>query len=298
MDTSFEQVTGTVAAGDNISALKRMIMPWDITAPSDIVEVMGLRIHNVHGNVIAHRVAAAALTKQKILVVNANAHFFVTAIKNPWMWTLFANAHIAFCDGAGVQLAARILGAGFIHRSTPPEWIGVTLKQLGPRASIFWLGGTQEVALEAARRYEEQYNVQTAGVMHGFFDMAPDSADSLELVERINKAAPSIILINMGMPRQEQWLWDNWHRLNPCVAITAGALVNHAAGLLQRPPRWVADLGLEWLIRLVHEPRRLWRRYLIGLPVFFFYMLHCALIHRNEESFRYGPEWLETTSSS
>ena len=244
---------------------------------ADIIEVMGLRMHNLHRDVIAARVVEAAAAKRKMLVVNANAHFVVLSQRNPWMRELFARADIAFCDGAGVQLAARFLTGRVPHRTTPPEWIGSVLEQLGPQASIFWLGGQQEAVEEAARRYEARYGVTTAGVQHGYFDASRDSLETLALVERINQLAPSILLVNMGMPRQEQWLWDNWDRLQPGVAVAAGALVDHAAGRVRRPPRWVANLGIEWLVRLVREPRRLWRRYVLGLPVFGIYVLRFAL---------------------
>ena len=252
------------------------------TSSSDLIEVMGLRLHNLHRTVIAERVKSAALSRQKMLVVNANAHLVVLAQRNSWIPKLFSRADIAFCDGAGVQLAIRLLTGRAAHRTTPPEWIGTVLKPLGLNASIFWLGGIPEVVAKAASRYEAKFNVRTVGVQHGFFDMSPNSSDTLELIERINRAAPSILLVNMGMPRQERWLWENWDRLNPCVAITAGALVDHAAGRVRRPPRWVANLGIEWLARLVREPRRLWRRYLFGLPVFGVYVLRYALIGRTK----------------
>jgi N-acetylglucosaminyldiphosphoundecaprenol N-acetyl-beta-D-mannosaminyltransferase len=250
-------------------------------ATSDMINVMGLRLHNLHRDVIAERVVAGALAGQKMLVVNANAHFVVLSQTNPWMRTLFSKADIAFCDGSGVQLAARFLTGRAAHRTTPPEWIGTVLTAMGPKASIYWLGGRSEVVADAASRYEARYGVRTAGIQHGFFDMSAGSADSLALVQRINQAAPNIILVNMGMPRQERWLWDNWDHLETGVAITAGALVDHAAGRVHRPPRWVANLGIEWLVRLVREPRRLWRRYLLGLPVFGVYVLRYALLHRN-----------------
>ncbi len=254
----------------------------DETSPTDVIEVMGLRLHNLHRDVIAQRVASAAILRRKTLVVNANAHLVVLSQTNPWIRALFSTADIAFCDGAGVQLAIRLLTGRAAHRTTPPEWIGTVLKSLGPKASIFWLGGRPEVVTKAASRYEELYAVRTAGVQHGFFDMSLNSADTLALVEKINRAAPSILLVNMGMPRQERWLWDNWDRLQPGVTITGGALVDHAAGHVQRPPRWVANLGIEWLVRLVREPRRLWRRYLLGLPVFGVYVLQYALRGRNK----------------
>lgn len=247
-------------------------------AALEAVELMGLRLHNLHRDRIAAKVAEAAIARRKLLVVNANAHMMVLAQKLPWLRGLFRSADISFCDGAGVQLAARLLKGRGIHRTTPPEWIGTALQALGADASIFWLGGEVEVAQTAARRFELLYGVRTAGVQHGFFDTAPGSADTLAVVGRINAARPSILLVNMGMPLQERWLWENWERLPDCVAITAGALVDHAAGRVQRPPRWVANLGVEWLIRLIHEPRRLWRRYLLGLPAFGYYMLRYAVL--------------------
>lgn len=244
---------------------------------ADMIDIMGLRLHNLHRDVIAERVIAAVNSDRKMLVVNANANLVVLSQTIGWMPALFLKADIAFCDGAGVQLAIRLLKGRAAHRTTPPEWIGGVLEALGPKASIFWLGGSPEAVAKAAQHYEERYGVRTAGVQHGFFDMAKNSVENLALVARINSAAPSILLVNMGMPRQELWLWDNWDRLHTGVAMTGGALVDHAAGHVRRPPRWVANLGIEWLVRLVREPKRLWRRYLLGLPVFGLYVLRYAL---------------------
>jgi N-acetylglucosaminyldiphosphoundecaprenol N-acetyl-beta-D-mannosaminyltransferase len=105
-------------------------------------------------------------------------------------------------------------------------------------------------------------------VHHGFFDHAPGSAENERVLAAINAARPDLLLVNMGMPRQEAWLAENWHSLDVRVAITAGALVDHVAGRVKRPPAWVADAGLEWAVRLALEPGRLWRRYLLGLPRF------------------------------
>lgn len=247
------------------------------TSEADMIDIMGLRLHNLHRSAIAERVITAARSRRKMLVVNANANLVVLSQTLGWMPALFLKADIAFCDGAGVQLAIRLLRGRAAHRTTPPEWIGAALEALGPNASIFWLGGSQEAVVKAARNYEERYGVRTAGVQDGFFDMAKDSVENLALVARINNAAPSILLVNMGMPRQERWLWDNWDRLQTGVAITGGALVDHAAGHVHRPPRWVANLGIEWLVRLVREPKRLWRRYLLGLPVFGLFVLRYAV---------------------
>ena len=248
-----------------------------LVVPDDTIEVMGLRLHDLHRDVIAQRVIAAVRLRRKLLVVNANAHLVVLSQTIQWIRPLFLKADIAFCDGAGVQWAIRLLNGRRAHRTTPPEWIGAVLSELRSDASIFWIGGKPDIVAAAASRYERRYGVRTAGIQHGYFDMSPQSSEAACLLQRINQAAPSMLLVNMGMPRQERWVLDNWDQLQTGVVITAGALVDHAAGLVHRPPRWVANLGIEWLVRLAHEPRRLWRRYLFGLPVFGFYMLRYAV---------------------
>jgi N-acetylglucosaminyldiphosphoundecaprenol N-acetyl-beta-D-mannosaminyltransferase len=246
-------------------------------ANAETFDVMGLRLHNIHRSAIVDSVVEAVEDHGKLLVVNANAHCVTLSQSEPWMRGLFAQADIAFCDGAGVQMATKILKGFTPHRTTPPEWIGAALERLGPKARVFWLGGAPEVAQQAAASYEARFDVVTAGVQHGYFDASPGSAESRAVIARINESRPTILLVNMGMPRQERWLWDNWQELSPVVAITAGALVDHAAGRVRRPPRWVANLGVEWLVRLIREPRRLWRRYLLGLPVFGVYLLGYAI---------------------
>ncbi|NPD69112.1 WecB/TagA/CpsF family glycosyltransferase [Lichenicola cladoniae] len=243
----------------------------------DRFDVMGIPLHDLHRDTIADRVFVAASAKRKMLVVNANANLVVLSQKQTWLRSMFKHADIAFCDGAGVQLAALILSGRRLNRTTPPEWIGSVLDRLGPDASIFWLGGTEAAVTAAAETFSTRYGVATAGTQHGYFDVSPGSPETKAVVEHINAARPSILLVNMGMPQQERWLWDNWDQLQPGVAITAGALVDHAAGSVRRPPRWVASMGIEWLVRLIREPRRLWRRYLLGLPVFGIYLLRYRL---------------------
>jgi hypothetical protein len=139
-------------------------------------------------------------------------------------------------------------------------------------------GGVRSVDLLArrqARRHREgraQLRSDARGahcrLAAWLFDQRPGSADNQALVEHINRAAPDVLFVNMGMPLQEFWLYHHWLLLNVRVAVAAGALVDHAAGHVRRPPQWVANLWLEWAVRLAVEPRRLWRRYLIGLPMF------------------------------
>src|SRR5262249_26216345 len=98
---------------------------------------------------------------------------------------------------------------------------------------------------------------------HGYFDAAPRSAENGDVLHRIHRFAPHLLLIGMGMPRQERWIIDNLSALPSCVVLPAGGTMDYVAGATAAAPRWLGQLGLEWLFRLGHEPKRLWRRYLI-----------------------------------
>ena len=89
------------------------------------------------------------------------------------------------------------------------------------------------------------------------------------MIEGINAAKPDLLIVGLGMPLQERWLADNWSSIDAGVALTAGATFDYISGELRRAPRWMTDNGLEWLGRLLLEPGRLWKRYIIGNPIFF-----------------------------
>ena len=217
-------------------------------------------------------------------VINANAYMLNLTHETPWLRALFRQSEIAFFDGAGAQLAAQVLTGHRPRRTTPPEWAAEVAAGVAQRnGSVYLLGGAAEAAATAAERLATLTGVRVAGFHHGFFDATPGSPEAEAVLDEINRLRPDVLFLNMGMPRQERWLHDFWDRADVSVAVTAGALVDHLAGRVRRPPRWVADLGFEWLVRLAVEPRRLWRRYVIGLPVFGFRVLREKLLPRRRE---------------
>jgi N-acetylglucosaminyldiphosphoundecaprenol N-acetyl-beta-D-mannosaminyltransferase len=123
------------------------------------------------------------------------------------------------------------------------------------------------VTAETARRLNRWYpRLEISGTHHGFFDIG--SAHDDRVVEDINAHRPDIVLVGMGTPKQEQWVQRNAGRLETDVLWTVGALFDYVSGRVPRAPGWLADNGLEWIFRLAIEPQRMWRRYLLGNPVF------------------------------
>ena len=179
----------------------------------------------------------------------------------------------------GELLAARILGERIPQRITYADWIWQLADLASARGfSLYFLGARPGVAREAARRLRERYpDLEIVGVRHGYFDHSAGAAENEAVVEEINASAPDILLVGLGMPLQERWLMENIERLDAGVVLTGGAVFDYVSGRLRRGPRFLTDSGFEWLARLLVEPRRLWRRYLLGNPLFLLRVLRQRL---------------------
>lgn len=212
-------------------------------------------------------------------VLNVNAHCLNLLRKDERLRRFFRQAEVVFSDGAGVILGARILGRRIPGRITYADWLpSLAVLAETENLSLFFLGSRPGVAEEAARKLTKQHpRLTISGALDGYFDHRSDSSDNERILRTINAASPDILLLGMGMPLQERWLMENRERLNVRVALTGGAVFDYVAGELRRGPKILTDNGFEWLARLAIEPRRLWRRYLIGNPIFIFRVLRQRL---------------------
>jgi N-acetylglucosaminyldiphosphoundecaprenol N-acetyl-beta-D-mannosaminyltransferase len=204
------------------------------------------------------------------IVLNVNAHCLNLLHEDEGLWDFFAAADVVFCDGAGVRLAARMLGDRLPGRITYADWLPRLAALAEERGfSLFFLGARPGVAEEASARLRRSHpDLKIVGVRHGFFDHRVGSTENEAVVAEINAARPDVLFLGLGMPLQERWLMENHRRLDVGVALTGGAVFDYASGRLRRGPSLLTDYGFEWLARLLVEPRRLWRRYLLGNPLF------------------------------
>ena len=122
---------------------------------------------------------------------------------------------------------------------------------------LYYLGSRAEVVKRAETRLRCEYPDLRITLSHGYFD------DPAEVIADINAHRPDLLLVGMGMPRQEYWLRDHLQALDVGCATQAGATLDYFTGEQARPPIWLSRIGLAWLYRLLHDPRRLWRRYLL-----------------------------------
>lgn len=239
------------------------------------VNILGIAVHPLRVSELHEIIEEIIQEKRKELVLNINTNCINLAWKNTWMRTFLNSAKVVFCDGAGVMIGARILGYHVPQRITYADWTWQLAEFAEPHGfTFFFLGAKPGVAEKAAARLKERFpNLKIAGVHHGYFKKIPRSTENEAMIQQINAAKPNILIVGFGMPLQERWLMENWERIEANVALTGGAVFDYVSGKLRRPPRWMAEHNLEWLGRLFIEPRRLWRRYLIGNPLFLWRVL-------------------------
>jgi N-acetylglucosaminyldiphosphoundecaprenol N-acetyl-beta-D-mannosaminyltransferase len=209
---------------------------------------------------------ASARTTQRVMYVNA--HVVNQSRTTRGLGDALRRADLVYCDGYGVRLAARVLGLPVPHRMTGADWIWglAALCELSGQP-IYLLGSEPPIAREAAARLRRWYpQLDVVGAHHGYFDL--DSPHNERVIEDINAHGPRLVLVGMGTPKQELWVDRYADRLDGAVVWTVGALFDYVSGRMPRAPRWLADNGLEWIFRLAIEPQRMWRRYLLGNPVF------------------------------
>lgn len=234
------------------------------------VDILGVGVQSLTPAELLTCISDTINTKSKALLLNVNAHALNLAYEQPWLRSYFNGAEVVFPDGHGAVWAGRLLGHHMYPRITYADWfydLAAFAEQRG--YSLYFLGARPGVTENARQILMRKYpELKIVGAQQGYFDHGLNSEDSLAVIEAINRQRPHILVVGFGMPRQERWLRDHWQQIEANVALTAGAVFDYVSGQLARPPRLLTEHGFEWLGRLFIEPRRLWRRYLLGNPKF------------------------------
>jgi N-acetylglucosaminyldiphosphoundecaprenol N-acetyl-beta-D-mannosaminyltransferase len=233
-------------------------------------QIFGIPVDGLTVSELNNAILDVVRQRKRALVLNVNVHALNLAYEQPWFAALLRRAEIVFCDGAGVRMAAFVKGHRLPPRITYADWMWSLAEFASNHGlSLYFLGGRPGVAEQAGTMLCQAYpTLKIVGTRHGYFDKALGSRENARIVDAINAARPDILVVGFGMPIQEQWLSEHWGALKAHVALTGGAAFDYVSGTLQRPPKWMQMVGLEWLGRMLIEPARLWRRYVLGNPLF------------------------------
>jgi N-acetylglucosaminyldiphosphoundecaprenol N-acetyl-beta-D-mannosaminyltransferase len=228
------------------------------------VDVLGIRVHNVTMHQAISLIRDMALSRVSHQVIPVNPELIMTAQKNEIFRRVLNNASLVLPDGIGILVAARLAGRQVKERVTGVDTVcslADVAEEHGLR--LFLLGAAPGVAERVAERLRKEHpGLEIAGTYAG----SPDPKEEEEICSRIRAANPDILLVAYGAPQQELWVARNSERLNVPVAMCVGGTFDFISGFATRAPGWMQRLGLEWMFRLVQEPRRF--RRMLALPRF------------------------------
>lgn len=204
-------------------------------------------------------------------VVTPNVDHVVKLQSHPAMRAAYDHAALTVADGWPLVAASRWLGRPLPERVAGSDLVPSLLAagQAIPDFRVFLLGAAAGVGLQAAERIRSRWpGANVCGVASPRFGFDTDAKESAEVIETINGASPHLLVVGLGAPRQEIWLDRYAPQLKARVAIAAGATIDFLAGVQRRAPNWVQSVRMEWLFRLMTDPKRLAGRYARDVVVF------------------------------
>lgn len=218
-------------------------------------------------------IAASIEEAKPCIVANQNMHgLYVRESEEAFEKLHALDETIVHVDGMPIVLLCRLAGipARRDHRTTPLDWIWPLLEMADANGwRVFYLGADGDTLERGMAAIRGRLPKLALASHHGYLDATTDRA----VVEQIRGFAPQLILVGMGMGRQERWILDHWREFEPACYFTFGALLEYVSGTVRTPPRWMGRAGLEWLFRFAENPKRFWFRYMVEPWVV---LLNCA----------------------
>jgi N-acetylglucosaminyldiphosphoundecaprenol N-acetyl-beta-D-mannosaminyltransferase len=221
------------------------------------ISVLGINIDNLNIREAFKKAEGLLATKEPGLIVTPNPEMIVAALKDVELRNVINNAYLSVADGVGLMIAARILGRKFKRRIAGIDLMLELVKiAKAKRYKIFLFGGKEGVAEDAAKALD----AEVVGTYQGY------SLNDRQVIDAIKKTEPDMLFVGMGSPKQEKWAAKHLKELGVPLVMCVGGSLDVIAGRVKRAPVLMRRIGVEWLWRLITEPRR-WRRMLV-LPVF------------------------------
>lgn len=229
-------------------------------------------------DILGSKAELAALPEGKLLINTINAHSYNTARKDGLFAEALSNGDVLIPDGVSIVKACRWIKA----KSQPKERIAgwdlfsfemenLERKQCGMLNTVMFMGSSEKVLDLIVKRAAEVYPHLKIVTYSPPYKPEFSDEENKAIIDAINATDPDLLWIGMTAPKQEKWTYSHWNELNiHCHVGTIGAVFDFFAGTVERAPVWWQRHGLEWLYRLLKEPKRMWRRYIIGNTLFLF----------------------------
>lgn len=229
----------------------------------------------------------ASLPEGKLLINTINAHSYNTARKDSLFAEALTNGDVLLPDGVSIVKACKWIKAKSLPKERIAGWdlFAFEMEKLERESEelrtkseeskiVMFMGSSQKVLDLIVKRAAEVYPHLKVVTYSPPYKPEFSDEDNKAIIDAIHAANPDLLWIGMTAPKQEKWTYSHWKELNiHCHVGSIGAVFDFFAGTMKRAPMWWQDHGLEWLYRLLKEPKRMWRRYIIGNALFLWNMV-------------------------
>lgn len=228
------------------------------------LEILGVGIDKVNSKQALEQIGAFIASGQPHQIVTANAEIIYQASKNEKMRTVINQAQMVTADGSGVVWASRQLGEPLEQRVTGIDLVNsICEKSAQDKWKIYILGSAPGVAATAAVNIRDKFpGCNIVGTHHGYFN----AKEEKQILEELGQLKPDVLFVALGAPKQEYWIAEHLPKLGIPVGMGIGGSMDVLSGNVKRAPKWMQKLSLEWLYRLLIQPKRFKR--VLALPKF------------------------------
>jgi len=237
--------------------------------------IMGYNVSSLDIHALSDSILKRLRGRIKTIVSTINPHSFVVAETDAEFKRALEQSNFLLADGIGIIIAAKLLKKN-INRVTGPDYFSEIHRLLNQsddkcvrRFRIFYLGGSKELLEKLLDKVSLNWpNVDVAGSFSPPFTDEFSEVETRSMIDAVNTSGADILWVAMTAPKQEKWVQKNANRINCILISSIGAAFDFHAGTVRRAPIPLRKVGLEWFYRFIFEPRRLWRRNLVSMPLF------------------------------
>lgn len=227
-------------------------------------------VHIFHYPVFSQSLSDINIEGSKKLIQTINAYSYVMAERTPEFKKALQNADVLIPDGFPIVLAAKILAKQNIQKIAGADLFFHCMNICNEsKGRVFFIGSTETTLAKIRERAAQEFPDIAVASYSPPYKSQFSKEDSEDMLKAINAHKPDVVFVGMTAPKQEMWAEEHKHAIHAKAICSIGAVFDFYAGTVQRAPQWMIKLKLEWFYRLVKEPKRMWKRYLVYSPLFF-----------------------------
>ncbi len=239
------------------------------------VSFAGIEIDNLTIQETINEIEELIQKEESSYIVTPNVAHIVLLQKDKEFKKIYQGARLVIADGMPLLWGAKVLGRSLKERVAGSDLLPTFCKSAAKKGyRLFFLGARPGIAARAAEILtQKNRGLRITGTYSPPFGFENDEEENGKIVRMIREAKPDVLFVGLGAPKQEKWIWKYRNRVEVPVSVGVGITFDFIAGTVKRAPLWMQRYGLEWVFRLCQEPGRLWKRYLIGNPIFIWLVL-------------------------